>query len=367
MKAENRIVRTRAFLAAEGLDAVVVRSTSDLMWLTGFSGVFDSEEAHTALLTAERAVIHTDSRYSAAMRAAALEEGIWDVDDSRSDGMAFAAEAARDAGCARGRIAIDAMTPLALYRKLAQALPDAELVERSADILSLRSVKEPAEIECMRRAQAIASAAFVATLERLHAGMSETQVSLELEMQMRSRGADELAFANIVASGPNSANPHAIPSGRIIERGDLVVFDFGARVDGYRSDTTRTVSIGEPTEQQRRIYAAVRQANERVRSRIRPGVTGAEMHGLAEEVLAEHGFAGRMGHGLGHGVGLDIHESPVLSPRNGKPLAAGSVVTVEPGVYLTGSDGVRIEDCGVVCDDGYMNFCDLSHDLQVVE
>lgn len=367
MKAEQRCARTRAFLEEQGIDAIVVRATSDLMWLTGFARVFDSEQAHTAVLTAHEAIIHTDSRYATAMRAVARDEGIWRVHDEPAHIAQFVADALTACDLQEGSVCVDASTPVSLYRKLEQALPAARLIVREGDIQTLRAVKEPEELACMKRAQAIAQEAFVHVLDALCCGMTEKQVSLELEFQMRTHGADELAFANIVASGPNSANPHAVPSERELARGDFVVFDFGARVDGYCSDTTRTVCMGAPSEQQLRIYEAVRTANETVARELRAGVSGKRMHELAEKVLSDAGFSGKMGHSLGHGVGLDVHELPLLSPRYDKALEAGSVVTVEPGVYLAGEDGARLEDYGVVTEDGYMNFCNLSHDLQVVE
>lgn len=367
MRAANRLARLRAFLAENGLDAIVVRNTTDLMWLTGFERVFDSEQAHVAFVCEDGAIVHTDGRYSTAMRLASADEGVWGVDDSAQGSMAFVAAALEEYGLDHGRVAIDTSMTLAEYRALVQVAPHAQLVERQDDVLELRAVKDAEELERMQRAQDVASAAYEATLEELRPGMTEAQVSLALEIAMRERGADEVAFANIVASGPNSANPHSVPGGRVIQEGDLVVFDFGARVEGYRSDTTRTVSIGAPTEQQRRIYAAVREANEEVEKAIGPGVTGREMHELACQVLADNGFAGKMGHSLGHGVGLDIHEMPHLSPRYDEPLVPGNVVTVEPGAYLAGSDGVRLEDCVAITEDGFRNFCGLSHELRVVE
>ena len=366
MRAAGRIEKVRKLLADEGLDAIIVRSTTDLQWLTGFESVFDTEQAHTAVITADECVIHTDSRYATAMRTAASEEGLWRVDDERASAAVFAAQVLGEAGLAAGTVAIDAATPLNLYRAYAEKLADATFAERSGDILALRQVKEPSEVERMIRAQRVAEHALMEVLEKIHTGQTEAEVSLMLEFAMRSRGAQELAFANIVASGPNSANPHAIPGQRRLAKGDLVVIDYGARVDGYRSDTTRTVCVGMPSDEQLRIYNAVKRANEEVRKVVKAGVTGIAMHELAEQVLAEEGFAGLMGHGLGHGVGLDIHEEPCLNLRNDAPLPAGAVVTVEPGIYVAGQNGVRIEDCGQVTQDGFENFCTLTHELMVV-
>ncbi len=402
MDAAHRVGRLRALMREEGLDAYVVRRISDLAWLTGFEGVFDSELAHTALVTHDACIIHTDSRYANAMRACAGLPGdaaaggaasaaapgavqdaasgpvqdaapLWQVDDMVFRDIHYAAPAAFTAsvlarmGAADARLAIDSETPISLFTAFKKALPDAALVVRAGDILSLRAVKDAAELERMRAAQACAEAGFTRMLSELHAGMTQREVSLALEFSIRASGADALSFPNIVASGPDGANPHAQPGDRVLERGDLVVFDFGARACGYCSDTTRTVSMGKPGPAQARAWDALVEANAQVRRALRPGVTGREMHELAEAVLADAGFAGKMGHALGHGVGLDVHERPFLSSREDKPLVAGNVVTVEPGIYIAGAFGMRLEDCGAVTDGGFENFCTLPHELAVVE
>lgn len=412
MGAGGRVARLRALMRAEGLDVCLVRRVSDLAWLTGFTGVFDAELAHTALVTQDACIIHTDSRYANAMRerasgrrdvqsaegaadagadgyggagrtagAARAEAGkalepdapLWTVDDTVfHDGAcpapaAFAAHALAQMQMQDARLAVDEETPVSLFYALERALPDAHLVVRGGDVASLRAVKDGAEIELMRAAQECAEAGFTRMLEKLHVGMTQREVSLALEFSIREAGADALSFPNIVASGADGANPHAQPGERRLERGDVVVFDFGARLAGYCSDTTRTVALGAPSPAHARAWDALVEANGQVRRALRPGVTGRQMHELAEEVLADAGFAGKMGHALGHGVGLDVHERPFLSSREDKPLRAGNVVTVEPGVYIAGSFGMRLEDCGAVTDGGFENFCTLPHELVVVE
>lgn len=352
-------------MGLDGLDALIVRDVNDLKWATGFADVFDEEEAHVALITADRCVIHTDSRYAAALRAAAVG-GPWQVDDAVEAAGAFLKRMLEEWGMEAARVRIDSNIPLAFYRKLTEALPQAAFVEGESIILGLRSVKDGREIEMLRAAQRIADAAFLELLDRLHAGMSEREAALDFEFAARRLGADKLSFPSIVASGPNGALPHAQPGDRTFAFGDLVVFDFGVVKDGYCSDTTRVVSFGEPTLEQRRAYDAVRAAHEEAAARIRPGMTGKFVHELAEGVLAEAGFAGKMGHGLGHGVGLQIHELPNLNLRNEVPLEAGSVVTIEPGVYLEGEFGIRLEDCGVLTEEGFQSFCTLPHALFVV-
>ena len=230
----------------------------------------------------------------------------------------------------------------------------------------MRAVKDERELSAMRAAQAITDAAFEHIVEFMNEGMTELEVKRELEETMRRLGAEGLAFDSIVASGPNGAAPHSIAGERRLQAGDMVVMDFGARKGGYCSDMTRTVCVGEGTPLAREVFAAVREANEAVEAMIRPGRTGAAMHHLAEDVLAHNGFAGKMGHGLGHGVGIDIHELPVLSPRNETPLEVGNVVTVEPGVYLPGEIGCRLEDFGVVTEDGFEVFTKSTHELVII-
>ncbi len=416
MDAAHRVEKLRALMREKELDAYVVRRVSDLAWLTGFEHVFDDELAHTALVTQDMCIIHTDSRYANAMRdraeqaagagvvagegGAAGEGGVagegagadvaggahgeaappaasapvsWIVDDTvfpPDEGRApaaFTAHVLEELQMPDAHVAIDADTPVALFFDFERILPDARFSVRSGDILFLRAVKDPSELELMRAAQACAEAGFTRMLEQLHVGMTQREASLALEFAIRETGAEALSFPNIVASGPDGANPHAQPSERRLERGDLVVFDFGARRCGYCSDTTRTVAIGAPAPEQVRAWDALVEANGQVRRALRPGVTGREMHELAESVLAEAGFAGKMGHALGHGVGIDIHERPFLSSREDKPLRAGNVVTVEPGIYIAGSFGMRLEDCGAVTDGGFENFCTLPHEMPVVE
>ena len=367
MRATHRIEQVQRLLEEQTLDAIIVRANSDLFWLTGFEDVFDTEQAHVAIITRRDCILHTDTRYEPAMREKSSEEGIWQIDASRDREVEFISRMLADLKLVTGRIAIDEAMPLSLYRKYSDAMPNARFKERSDDILKLRAVKDADEIATMKRAQDIASQAFMETISNLKPGMSERDVSLELEFAMKRLGASELAFANIVASGPNGAKPHAVPSNRQLEAGDFVVFDFGARVGGYCSDTTRTVCIGAANDEQIRVYEAVRRANEWVAANIKPGVTGARMHELAESELAKAGFANKMGHSLGHGVGIDIHELPLLSPTNKEALVAGNVVTDEPGIYLPGEMGVRIEDCGVVTENGFESFCDITHELMMIE
>lgn len=381
--AARRLDRLRAACVDECMGAFLVRDTSNIAWLTAFDGVFDDESAHALLVDPQAAVLHTDSRYSEAARAAASPEGSIVVDAQRATHAEFAAKsvaALQEQGCSRAsqegaceqaprfHLGIEDSLALSNYRALESAFAGSavKLRETSSFVLGLRAVKDASEIARMKAAQAVTDAAFAHIVGFMRVGMTEREVQIELEDFMRRHGADGLAFSSIVAAGPNGASPHAIPGATRLEAGQCVVLDFGARAYGYCSDMTRTVFLGQPDARMRSAYEAIRAANEQVEALLGPGVTGKEAHELAERVLAEAGFAGKMGHGLGHGVGIDVHEEPVLSPRNDRSLAAGNVVTVEPGVYLPGEFGMRLEDFGVITESGFEVFTCSPHDPVVL-
>ena len=367
--ANVRLERMRAKMAQENLESFYCLDLSSVKWLTGFQEVFDDEPAHLAFITENDAVLHTDSRYrDAAQRAA--ENTAWRVAATKTH-AAWTAEA-YEARCVESveRMGIETSMTLGEYRALQRAFgevdPAPEFAETSDFVRGLRAVKDQAEVEALKAAQKITDDAFAYIAQFIKVGMTELEVKIELEETMRRMGAEDLAFASIVATGANGAAPHAIAGQTRLAPGDMVVLDFGARKNGYCSDMTRTVCVGHVTPQAQAVYDAVRAANEAVQAMLKPGVTGAEAHALAEQVLEEHGFGGKMGHGLGHGVGLDIHESPNLSPRNPNPLEEGNVVTVEPGVYLDGVLGCRLEDFGIITEDGFCRFTQTPHDLIVV-
>ncbi|MCI8468170.1 MAG: aminopeptidase P family protein [Eggerthellaceae bacterium] len=360
----RRIGLLREACRGADLAAFLVRDTSNIAWLTAFDRVFDDEAAHVLYVDRDRAVLHTDSRYVTACRAAAEGTPVT-VDDAREAHAAFARRLHGDDFT--DDLGIEDSISLAEYRRLEQAFsPSAPFRETDGVVVGLRSVKDAGEVARMRAAQAITDAAFSHIIGFMQPGMTEREVQLELEGFMERAGAWGLAFPSIVATGANGASPHAIPGATVLEAGQCVVLDFGARAWGYCSDMTRTVFLGEPDPEMRAAYEAIRRANEEVEAMLRPGVTGRAAHELAERVLDEAGFGGCMGHGLGHGVGIDIHEEPVLSPRNDRELVAGNVVTVEPGIYLPGRFGMRLEDFGVITDGGFDVFTRSTHEMVVL-
>jgi Xaa-Pro aminopeptidase len=243
--------------------------------------------------------------------------------------------------------------PWATQRRYASEwFPDADLLPTEDVIEGWRVVKEPAEVARMEAAAAIADAALHASLALLAERPTEAAFALELDAAMRRLGSEGAAFETIVASGPNSARPHHRPGERTVVEGDLVVVDFGATVDGYRSDMTRTVCVGTPAAGQRRLYEVVGEAQAAGRAAVAPGVAARDVDAAARSVIEAAGWGERFPHGTGHGVGLDIHEAPAVARTSTATLTRSSVVTVEPGVYLPGVGGVRTEDTVVVTEDG---------------
>jgi len=371
METDNRIKRIDAELVRLGLDLYLATNTSDIRWITGFPNVFDSEQAHamlivsTSLASQPRRLLHTDMRYSGAMRP--LSGGVLDVlDEERRSHSAFVVDQLRalsagEPGFQRGiRIGIESDLPLSSFRNLDKTLAEAdigsyELVETDSFILQLRAVKDASEIADIKAAQAITDAAFLHMLDYLRSGLTEAEAAVELDFFMRKAGAPGLAFSSILASAERAALPHAVPGGRLLEPGDFVLMDFGARVNDYCSDMTRTVVLGQASQRQREIYETVLAAQLAALDMIRPGLPAADAQLEVNRIFAERGFE-PLSHGLGHGVGIDIHEQPVMSASAEGELAVGHVVTVEPGIYLEGFGGVRIEDFGVVTADGFDDF-----------
>ena len=348
MDVADRSVRLRSRLDDAGCDALLVTDLTNVRYLTGFTG-----SAALLLLTPAGLVFVTDGRYrdqAAAQLAGAgvaAEVRIGRSGDDQREHLAAAA-----AGLARLGLEAEHVT-WAQQRRYADAwFPDAELVATDGLVEDLRRFKDAGEVARISAACAIADAALAAVRPRLGEGATEAEVALELEWQMRRLGADGPSFDTIVASGPNGAMPHHRAGERRITEGDLVVIDFGALVDGYHSDMTRTVLVGEGSDTQRRMLDAVTASQAAGVAAVRAGVEAREVDEACRAVLRDVGWEDAFLHGTGHGVGLDIHESPRVAANAAGSLADGHVVTVEPGVYLAEHGGVRIEDTVVVTSDG---------------
>ncbi|MEX1009558.1 MAG: aminopeptidase P family protein [Acidimicrobiia bacterium] len=330
------------FDAAE-IDALLVTFLPNVRYLTSFTG-----SAAMLLVTNDALVFTTDGRY----RTQSAEQlGAAGVDATIEVGATIAEQ--RDA-LARAldpeaRVGLEAhAVTWSQQRAFTDVFGRHELVATEGLVERLRRVKEPGEVARIHAACQIADDALAAMLPKLHEGPTEREFALELEVEMRRRGASGNSFDPIIASGPNAVKPHARPSARRVERGELVVIDFGCIVDGYCSDMTRTVSVGDPGADARRVWEVVRDSQCAGREAVRAGVDCAEVDRACREVIAAAGWANAFVHGTGHGVGLEIHEAPRVAANARDTLEIGSVVTVEPGVYLPGVGGVRIEDTVVV-------------------
>ncbi len=343
MDYEGRLARVIDGLDDNEIDALFVTDLTNVRYLTGFSGTNGQ-----LLISSNGAVFFSDPRYEA--RAADLV---------KSAEIVIYPNRLRDVllqrvkGESAKRLGIEASSvTLAERDDLAEHLDDIELVATKGVVEDLRRFKEPAEVDLIRQAIALSDEAFSWILDRLAPGRRERDIALDLEVHMRSQGAEATSFEPIVGSGPLSAHIHHTASDRPLATGDLVLMDFGAQVQGYCSDLTRSVVLGSGTQEQKAQYATVLAAQKAGIEALGPGASGRVVDGAARAVIAEAGHADHFGHNLGHGVGLDIHEAPRLGETSEDDLGAGDVVTVEPGVYLVGSGGIRIEDCVLVTDGG---------------
>jgi len=233
-------------------------------------------------------------------------------------------------------------------------------------IEKMREVKEPEELKNIEGAVGASDRAVIKTLSNLRNGMTEIEAASEIEYHMRREGGEALAFETIVASGPRAAYPHGMPSGKRASGGEAVVFDFGVKVSGYCSDTTRTFFFGQPRDEMVKVYDIVLEAQEAAISSARPGITGKELDGVARSVIEGHGYGKCFVHGTGHGVGIAVHEGPSVNASNNEPLVPGNVVTIEPGIYIPKVGGVRIEDVIVITEDGSRDITKFRKDKMVI-
>jgi len=349
----GRVERVRARLGDAGADALLVTTPENIRWLTGFTG-----SAGLLLVTEGGAVLTTDGRYRTQAAEQLADAGVADAVDLAIGGVEAQLTAVGAALAGHARLGLEAgNVTWSAMRSWAARWPEVELVPTDGVVTELRTVKDGWEIDRMARAAAIADVALASIAGMLTgdggAEPTELAVAAALDHAMRELGAEDRAFETIVASGPNAAKPHARPTERRIEVGDPVVVDFGAMFDGYRSDMTRTFSVGRPPEgEMAKVFEVVASSQRAGVAAVRPGERAGEIDRICRDVIAAAGWADRFEHGTGHGVGLDIHEAPSVGPGSTANLSPGVVVTVEPGVYLAGLGGVRVEDTLVVTEDG---------------
>jgi Xaa-Pro aminopeptidase len=346
----GRLDRLRAAFDDHEIDALVVTTLPNVRYLTGFSG-----SAAVLVVTKDVALLTTDGRYRTQSAEQLQRAGAGAVEITIGAGteQRQAARAALEAA-GSGRIGLEAgNVTWSGQRSWADFLGGDKLVPTANAVEALRERKDAAEIARMERAAAIADAALFEVLPLMSQGLTEEHFALELDTAMRRGGAESTAFETIVAAGENSAKPHHHPGSRRINGGDPVVVDFGATFEGYRSDMTRTFCVdAEPEGELARIFEVVQTSQAAGAAAVRPGIAAKEVDDICRQIITDAGWAERFEHGTGHGVGLDIHEAPTVSQLGTAILAPGFVVTVEPGVYVPGHGGVRVEDTLVVTEDG---------------
>lgn len=358
MDVAGRIPRVRERFEAAGIAGLLVTRLPNVRYLTGFTG-----SAGMLLITATDALLVTDGRYkdqSAEQIAAAGAPARVGVGTTQSK----QSEILREAAAGIDRLGLEAHgVSWAQQRAFGDWFPDAELVATEHLVEDFRMVKDPGEVARVQAACAIADDALADTLPMLRDQPTERDFALRLEFAMRERGASGVSFDAIVASGPNAAMPHARPSDRTIVPNELVVIDFGCIVDGYCSDMTRTVSVGDPGPEARHLWDTVLLSQRAGRDAVAVGVECSAVDRACRDIIDDAGWGDEFVHGTGHGVGLEIHEDPRVAATSSGTLASGHVVTVEPGVYLPGVGGVRIEDTVVVTADGPVALTEFPKDL----
>ncbi len=312
--------------------AFYITDEHSVRYYSGFAG------EGSLLITPTKNVLFTDSRYTeAAQRCPGIE--VYDVAGGMEKGF--------PAGVKRVMLSEGKIT-LAAYKRLQKILPGVEFASDEGKITKGRMVKDEEELACIRRASSIAEAAYEEMLNMVKVGVTERELAFHFEWLCRRSGAEGMSFDMIAASGPNSSMPHATVSDRALQNGDFITFDFGCIYNGYCSDMTRTVALGHCSDAQREIYTIVQKAQQTGLESVRAGVACKDADAAARKVILDAGYGSYFGHSLGHGVGLEVHEAPNLSPKSECVLEENMVVSVEPGIYLPGKFGVRIEDLVVV-------------------
>ena len=339
----KRMERVRKVIEEEELDALLITGEANRIYLSGFDGSFGF-----VLLDKEgRGMLLTDFRYQEQAERQAPQMEIINYQGEFGENVSQVSE--RE-GWTRLGLEEEHLS-YARFRDLRSKF-EGELVPVKKKIESLRAVKEAAELENLKKSAALLDGAFQHLCGLLKPGVTETEVALELEYYLRKQESQGPAFRFIVASGERGAMPHGVASSKIIQEGETVTVDFGVYASGYASDITRNFALGEPDERIRDIHQLVLQAQQAALEGIKAGITGREADAKAREIIEANGYGKYFGHGLGHGVGLEPHELPTLSPRFEEPLEPGAVVTVEPGIYLPGVGGIRIEDMVIVNEEG---------------
>lgn len=353
---DNRISAARGCLERVGADLLLVTNLSNIRYLAGFTG-----SEGTLVLSPREGWFLTDSRYTSQAQTEVAGAQVVQF----SNKMESLVDQLKQSGA--GRIAFEpgSMT-VAMYQELCARLPEVEWLPADTEMTPLRTVKDADELALLERVAEIASQSLLEILDRVKPGAVESELAWALEVAMRNRGADGKSFDFIVASGERGALPHGKASEKRMQAGELVTIDYGAFYRGYCSDETVTVCLGQPDSRQLEVYETVRVAQELALEAVRPGLSFKELDAKARDYIASKGYGDYFGHGLGHGIGLEIHEHPTASPRSSQQIEEGMVFTVEPGIYIPGWGGVRIEDSVVVERDGCRRITQVPKGLMIL-
>jgi len=350
-------------MAAKGLDAMLVTEPANVFYLAGFADFVDIAAA--AIITATDSCLLVDPRYT--VEAQAESKGVRVVEYFGKSTVAAISDLTNELAPSHMGYESDSVT-VSMFRELRRRVNSSvSLRSTKGFVQMLRRTKDADEIALMQKAMEIADATFVSVVKDIRVGMTEKEVALLIDNTLRKLGADKEAFETIAASGPNSACPHATPTGAILKPGQFLKMDFGARYHHYNSDITRTVSIGKPSKKQKEVYKIVLDAQLMAIDAIAPGKPGKEIDAVARDYIASKGYGDNFGHGLGHALGITVHDGPALSRTSEVVLEPGMIVTVEPGIYIEGWGGVRIEDDVVVTETGMKVLTKATKELIIIE
>lgn len=352
---KSRISKVKALLEQKQLDGVVILTDFNRRYISGFTG-----SSGGLLITKDKNILVTDFRYIEQATSQAPQFEIVQHTKPLLDTLVEQIETAQlsNIGFESHLVSYDTFIHLNRGRH--------DLITLGNEIEKIRMVKDDSEIKAIDKAAQIVDDAYAHILKIVEPGMTEKEVKAHLESQMLHLGAEKTSFDTIVASGYRGALPHGLASNKVIEKGDMVTLDFGAYYEGYASDITRTFAVGEPSPKMKEIYEVVLKSQETAVDQIRPGLTGKEIDTIARDVITDAGYGQYFGHSLGHGVGLNVHELPNLSQKSDQILKPNHVVTIEPGIYIEGLGGVRIEDDILITENGGRRFTNSTKDLIIL-